>query len=114
MSSSIVGEMQLDETDAGGLVTLVSSESESFTVPFEQVILSPVIRNILTNEQCEESRTKTLHFPMINTQTLRKVVDFFAYKNACLQVHDDREIPDFPIDPQEAVDLLQAADFLDL
>lgn len=105
-------EMHLEEADS--LITLVSSQSESFQVPYTYAALSPVIKSILTNADCEESRTKTLHFPMINTPTLKKVVDFFAYKNALAQVNDDRAIPDFPIDPQEAVDLLQAADFLDL
>ena len=75
---------------------------------------SPILKNLLTNPAFSEFHSKTVNLPTISTPTLNKIVEYLYFKKRSIEQDRIDWINDFVIDPKEAVDLLQAADFLDI
>jgi len=57
-----------------------------------------------------ESKENTVTFPEISTRILEKVVEYFHYK---VRWSHSSEVPEFKIEPEIALELLMAANFLD-
>ncbi|KAG8198757.1 hypothetical protein JTE90_023519 [Oedothorax gibbosus] len=92
-------------------VKLISSDGFEFIIKREYVLTSGTIRNMLSCPgQFAENETNFANL-RIPSNVLQKVCEFFAFK--VRYVNSCTEIPDFPIEPEIALDLLLAANFLD-
>lgn len=61
--------------------------------------------------QFAENETNEVNFREIPSHILMKVCQYFTYK--VKYTNSTTEIPEFPIDPEVALELLMAANFLD-
>lgn len=61
--------------------------------------------------QFQENETNEIHFKEIPSHVLQKVCMYFTYK--VRYTNSSTEIPEFPIPPEIALELLMAANFLD-
>lgn len=95
-------------------VTHCSAEGDEFIVSRECVMCSGTIRALLTGpgQWAEQSGPlPTVHFESIATPVLEKVIQYFYFKRR----YDGQPppIPAFPIDMDNVVKVLLAANFLD-
>jgi len=93
-------------------VKLISSDGHEFIVKREHALTSGTIKAMLSGPgQFAENETNEVNFREIPSHVLQKVCMFFTYtvrfKNS------STEIPEFPIAPEIALELLMAANFLD-
>lgn len=96
-----------------GIVELVASDGIATQIPLEIAIQSPILKNLLTNPEFVESETKTVNLPTISSATLNQVVEYLYHRKR-MEREDPERMDDFCVDPKDAADLLQAADFLDI
>ena len=61
--------------------------------------------------QFSEGQTGEIKFPEINAKVLEKTVQYFYYK--LKYTGSTGNLPDFKIEPEQALELLMAANFLD-
>ena len=66
---------------------------------------------VLRAGQFAESQQGEIKFPEINARVLEKVVQYFYYK--LKHTNQQGALPQFPIEPDIALELLMAANFLD-
>jgi transcription elongation factor B subunit 1 len=66
---------------------------------------------VIFSGQFAENETNEVHFREIPSHVLQKVCQYFTYK--VRYTNSSTEIPDFPIAPEIALELLMAANFLD-
>jgi transcription elongation factor B subunit 1 len=113
-------------------VKLISSDGHEFIVKREHALMSGTIKAMLSGPgQFAENETNEIHFreiplvPMFgkwliteymyyfffSSHVLQKVCMYFTYK--ARYTNSSTEIPEFPIPPQIALELLMAANFLD-
>eukprot|EP00092_Neocalanus_flemingeri_P091357 GFUD01115816.1.p1 GENE.GFUD01115816.1~~GFUD01115816.1.p1 ORF type:complete len:114 (+),score=41.93 GFUD01115816.1:137-478(+) len=85
-------------------VKLISSDGHEFIVKRDQALTSGTIKAMLSGPgQFAENETNEVNFREIPSHVLQKV----RYTNS------STEIPEFPIPPEIALELLMAANFLD-
>ncbi|XP_036597537.1 elongin-C-like [Trichosurus vulpecula] len=93
-------------------VKLISSDGHEFIAKREHALTSGTIKAMLSVlGQFAENETNEVNFREIPSHVLSKVCMYFSYK-----VHysnSSTEIPEFPIVPEIALELLMAANFLD-
>lgn len=110
-------------------VKLISSDGFEFILPKECALGSGTLRSMLQSSgQFEETITNEVHLREIKAQVLERVVQYLIYKNKYSQQllspsatvtgsgstqTTAVEIPEFKIDPEIALELLMASDFLD-
>ena len=114
-------------------VKLISSDGHEFIVKREHALTSGTIKAMLSGPgQFAENETNEVNFREIPSHVLQKVCMYFTYKvsraltvlaadyqlssESFLQVrytNSSTEIPEFPIPPEIALELLMAANFLD-
>ena len=58
----------------------------------------------------EEAETKVFHFPTIRAEILEKIIEYWHYRTQYSDHLD--QLPKFDIDPSIAIDLLNAAEYL--
>ncbi|KAK9511302.1 hypothetical protein O3M35_005877 [Rhynocoris fuscipes] len=93
-------------------VKLISSDGHEFIVKREHALTSGTIKAMLSGPgQFAENETNEIHFREIPSHVLQKVCMYFTYK--VRYTNSSTEIPEFPIAPQVALELLMAANFLD-
>jgi len=108
-----------DEKQMGGCegpdamyVKLVSSDQHEFIVKREHALTSGTIKAMLSGPgQFAENETNEINFREIPSHVLQKVCMYFTYK--VRYTNSSTEIPEFPISPEIALELLMAANFLD-
>lgn len=83
---------------------LTSNAMLSFSLPLS------FLRSLLLG-QFAENETNEVHFREIPSHVLQKVCQYFTYK--VRYTNSSTEIPEFPIAPEIALELLMAANFLD-
>ncbi|RKP08389.1 BTB/POZ protein [Thamnocephalis sphaerospora] len=94
------------------MVRLISSDGKVFSVRREVAFGSGTIRNMLSGEgYFSEALSNEVNFPEIRGEILQKVCDYLEYKHEHKQ--HTRDIPEFPVDVEHALELLMAADYLD-
>ena len=91
------------------MVKLISAEGHEFWVDRKCAMISGTIKAMLTGQFAESSGE--IRFPEINAAILEKVVQYFYYK--VRYTNSNVRIPEFPIDPELALELLMAANYLD-
>jgi len=75
-------------------------------------MVSGTIKNMLSGPgDFSENQEGTVRFRDINSNILEKVIQYFYYKQK--YTNSTSTIPDFTIEPEIALELLMAANFLD-
>lgn len=93
-------------------VKLISAEGYEFVVDYEAACVSSTIRNMLSSQGgFTETERGEVRFPEISAPVLEKVCQYFYYKLQCNR--STGATPEFHIPPEEALELLMAANFLD-
>merc|ERR1712141_72105 len=93
-------------------VKLVSSDDYEFIVKREDALVSGTIKAMLSGPgQFKENETNEIQFKEIPSHVLHKVAMYLAYKRR--YTDSSTEIPEFPVEPEMALELLMAANFLD-
>ncbi|KAK6760105.1 hypothetical protein RB195_021570 [Necator americanus] len=94
-------------------VKLVSSDGHQFFIKKELALTSGTIKAMLSGPgQYSENESNEVNFREIPSHVLQKVCQYFAYK--VRYTSSATEIPEFNITPEVALELLMAANFLDL
>jgi len=97
------------EDVASQYVKLVSAEGHEFIIDRKCAMSSGTIKAMLEgsfSENCGE-----IKFPEISTPILEKVVQYVYYKMRYTNSHV--RVPEFEIEPEIALELLMAANYLD-
>ncbi|KAL0275386.1 UNVERIFIED_CONTAM: hypothetical protein PYX00_003245 [Menopon gallinae] len=93
-------------------VKLISSDGHEFIIKRKHALTSGTIKAMLSGPgQFAENETNEVNFREIPSHVLQKVCMYFAYK--VRYTNSSTEIPEFPIAPEIALELLMAANFLD-
>ncbi|XP_002167183.1 elongin-C [Hydra vulgaris] len=93
-------------------VKLISSDGYEFIIKREHALTSGTIKAMLSGPALfEENDTNEVQFREIPSHILEKICTYFAYK--VRYTNSSTEIPEFPIQPDIALELLMAANFLD-
>lgn len=93
-------------------VKLISADGHEFVVKRDQALVSGTIKAMLSGPgQFAENETNEVNFREIPSHVLEKVCMYFAYK--LIYTNSSMEVPEFPISPEIALELLMAANFLD-
>ena len=91
---------------------LISSDGHEFIVKREHALTSGTIKAMLSGPgQFAENETNEVNFREIPSHVLSKVCMYFTYK--VRYTNSSTEIPEFPIAPEIALELLMAENFLD-
>ncbi|KAE9964640.1 hypothetical protein BLS_007759 [Venturia inaequalis] len=93
-------------------VTLVSSDGFEFIVKRSCAVLAGAIKNMLDpNSNFGEAVSGICNFETINGVILEKVCEYLYYN----ETHrDQKDVPDMEIPPELCLELLMAADFLNV
>jgi transcription elongation factor B subunit 1 len=92
-------------------VKLISAEKHVFVIERRIACVSGAIRTMLASSGFQEGGKGEIEFPEISTQALEKVIEYFHYK---IKWHSSRvPIPEFTVDPEMALEVLTAANYLD-
>jgi hypothetical protein len=100
-------------------VTLISKEGAEFSVKWAEAVQSGTVRELLDNVPTSsvwtESQTGQLRFP-IEGKVLQKVVEYMQWKLLAASPDEaaDGLVREFEIEPDMALDMMLAADYLDL
>eukprot|EP00794_Sanderia_malayensis_P004626 gene4626-5233_t len=93
-------------------VKLISSDEHEFVIKRDHALTSGTIKAMLSGPgQFSENETNEVRFKEIPSHVLEKVCTYFTYK--VRYTNSNTEIPEFPIEPEVALELLMAANFLD-
>lgn len=90
--------------------TLVSSDGFSFTITREAASVSGTLKGMLSSGFSEAS-TGRVKLESIPAVLLEKVCEYLYFH---LKYKDSKDVPKFNIEPELALNLLVAADFLDV
>ena len=98
---------------SGKYVTLVSAEGFEYVVDYEAACVSNMIKNLMTSAGgFSELESNKIKFPEISGRCLEKVCQYFYYKLRHTNSKD--KLPQFPLPPEMALELLMAANYLDV
>eukprot|EP01117_Protostelium_nocturnum_P000368 TRINITY_DN1042_c0_g1_i1.p1 TRINITY_DN1042_c0_g1~~TRINITY_DN1042_c0_g1_i1.p1 ORF type:complete len:102 (+),score=32.34 TRINITY_DN1042_c0_g1_i1:110-415(+) len=93
-------------------VKLVSVEKHEFILDRKAAMVSGLIKSMLSGPGgFTEQQKGVIEFQEISTPILEKVIKYFYYK--LKYTNSTSEIPEFQIEPEIALELLMAANFLD-
>ncbi|CAB4377675.1 POZ domain-containing protein [Rhizophagus irregularis] len=93
-------------------VKLISKDGFEFIIERNAALASGTIKNMLSSPgQFMESEQNEVHFRDITAVILEKVCQYLYYK--VRYTGSQTEIPQFQIEPNQALELLMTADFLD-
>merc|ERR1711966_175000 len=101
-----------DEENGPAVVKLISSEGHEFIIEREAAMVSGTIKNMLSSPGMFVEASGEINFPELHSDVLEKVCQYMHYKlkyTNCTQP----QIPDFEIEPEIALNLLMAANYLD-
>jgi len=94
-------------------VKLISAEGHEFIVDRNAAVVSGTIKSMLQGPGTyTETSQGEVRFPEISTKTLEKTIQYFYYKLKYTN-NKDGPLPEFQIDPEHALELLMAANYLD-
>lgn len=100
-------EDQIPEMDA---LTLKSNDGYEFVIDKQTAMISLTIRNMLYGGgNFEEADTKIITLP-IRATILERIIQYWHYRSQYSDHLD--QLPKFEIDPKMAIDLLNAAEYL--
>jgi len=100
------------EEKGAPVVTLISKEGHEFVIDREAAMVSGTIKNMLSSPGVFVESSGKIEFPTIRAPILEKVCQYFHYKLKFTN-STQPQIPDFLIEPDVALELLMAANYLD-
>ena len=101
-----------EEPKTNKYVKLISAEGHEFYVERKIAMAgSGTIRTMLEGHFFRESNENLIRFPDISSHILERVVGYIYYKAQHSQ--STTRIPEFPIEPEIALELLIASKYLD-
>lgn len=93
-------------------VKLISSDGHEFIIKRKCALVSRTIEAMMSGPgEFTENETNEIKFRDISSYILQKVCEYFTYK--IYYTDTSKDIPEFPIVPESAVEFLMAANFLD-
>ena len=93
-------------------VKLIASDGSEIIIDRRAALVSGTIKSMLAGPgQFAESQQGEIKFPEISAKVLEKTVQYFYYK--LKYTNHQGALPAFPIEPEHALELLMAANFLD-
>ena len=92
-------------------VKLISAQGDEFFVERRVAISGSGTMRTMLEGSFRESNENRIHFPDISGRILERVVRYMYYKTQHSQ--STTRIPEFPIEPEIALELLIASKFLD-
>lgn len=99
-----------DSDTPSSYVTLISNDGFNYQISREAAMVSGTLRGML-NTSFQESSTNTIKLHELDSQLLEKVIEYLYYN---LKYKDVVDVPEFDIPTEMALELLVAADFLDV
>lgn len=94
-------------------VKLISAEGFEFIVDYQAACVSTTIKNMLSSSgSFTETELGEVRFPEISTPVLEKVCQYFYFKLRH-QNSVTKDIPEFKMPPEMALELLRASNYLD-
>eukprot|EP00296_Roombia_truncata_P002875 JP438941.1.p1 GENE.JP438941.1~~JP438941.1.p1 ORF type:complete len:115 (-),score=17.68 JP438941.1:85-429(-) len=106
----VVGAMSKDQE----MIRIKSAEGHIFIVDRKSAMVSGTIKSMLTGPgSFTENEQSEIHFPLISTRILEKVIQYFYFKLRYTNHTPNPKIPEFNIEPEIALELLMAANYLD-
>jgi transcription elongation factor B subunit 1 len=117
--SDVKDDKDQEEKEFGGIegpnsqyVKLMSSDGLEFIVKRDHALTSGTIKAMLSGPgQFSENENNEINFREIPSHVLQKVCMYFIYK--VRHTNSSTEIPEFPIAPEIALELLMAANWVD-
>ena len=106
--------MSSAESSSEPSVVLVSACGFRVSVPRRTAAVSGLLRAMLASSASAEAAAGEVSLPEISKEALLLAVSYMAYKRKHSAGSNGAAIPDFPIPPESALELLVAANFLDL
>eukprot|EP01091_Cochliopodium_minus_P012237 TRINITY_DN3668_c0_g1_i1.p1 TRINITY_DN3668_c0_g1~~TRINITY_DN3668_c0_g1_i1.p1 ORF type:complete len:106 (+),score=24.03 TRINITY_DN3668_c0_g1_i1:55-372(+) len=104
--------MLMDDSPQDETIKLISAEGHEFIIDKNAAMVSGTIKSMLSGPvNFSENSLNEVSFREISTPILEKVIQYFYYK--LKYTNSSNEIPEFPIEPEIALELLMAANFLD-
>lgn len=97
-------------------IKLISADNEEFIVERRIAMASGFLRNLLTTDRWAESASGEVAFPSISATALRKCIEYMHYKvkHSAPGVDPRAPLPPFNIPVEDGLELLAAANYLDL
>lgn len=95
---------------SAAFVKLISAEKHVFYVEKRVAMISGTLRSMLSNSSFAEAKGE-IEFPEVSTAVLEKVIEYFHYK--AKYNNSKVPIPEFPIAPEQALELIMAANYFD-
>eukprot|EP01102_Stenamoeba_stenopodia_P017040 TRINITY_DN604_c0_g1_i1.p1 TRINITY_DN604_c0_g1~~TRINITY_DN604_c0_g1_i1.p1 ORF type:complete len:106 (+),score=23.50 TRINITY_DN604_c0_g1_i1:111-428(+) len=93
-------------------VKLISADGHEFIIDRKAAMVSGTIKSMLSGPGTfTENTLGEINFREISTPVLEKVIQYFYYK--LRYAISSSDTPEFPIEPEIALELLMAANFLD-
>lgn len=103
----------MSQTELPDTVKLISSDGFEFIISKRCALASGTIKAMVASSgQYVESSKNEIQFQDISAVILDKVCRYLYYK--VKYTNTSSELPQFPIEPELALDLLMAADYLDV
>lgn len=94
-------------------VKLISAEGFEYVVDYDAACVSNTIKNMLSSQgNFIENEHGEIRFPEITTPVLEVVCKYFHYKLRYANTAS-KNIPEFKVAPEMALELLMAANYLD-
>ena len=96
-------------------VCLISKDGDRFAVVRSDAMKSSQLSGMMTGPgSAEEGEVNEINLTDISTHTLKIVCEYLWYKSFYTWPKWEEPIPDFAIDKDDAIDVLLAANFLDI
>uniref|UniRef100_A0A7S2INR4 Elongin-C n=1 Tax=Haptolina brevifila TaxID=156173 RepID=A0A7S2INR4_9EUKA len=93
-------------------VKLIASDGSEIIIDKRAAMVSGTIKAMLAGPgEFAEGQSGEIKFPDINAKVLEKTVQYFYYK--LKYTNHTGPLPEFKIEPEQALELLMAANFLD-
>lgn len=95
-------------------VKLISAEGFEFVVDYKAACVSVTIKNMLSSQgSFTETELGEVRFPEISTPILERVCQYCYHKLRWANA-PSKDIPEFKVAPEIALELLMAANYLDM
>merc|ERR1711998_535794 len=103
---------EADEEKGPEVVKLISSDGYEYVIERDAAMVSGTIKNMLSSPGMFVESSGEINFPEISGVVLEKVCQYFHYKLKFTN-STQAQIPEFLIEPEIALELLMAANYLD-
>mmetsp|Transcript_115581 Transcript_115581/g.248365 ORF Transcript_115581/g.248365 Transcript_115581/m.248365 type:complete len:102 (-) Transcript_115581:71-376(-) len=98
-----------DDQPSSSMIKLISAEGHEFFVNRKCAMVSGTIKAMLSGQFAESSGE--VRFPEIPALILEKVIQYLYYK--VRYTNSSQRVPNFDIEPELALEVLMAANYLD-